>query len=59
MMLDLYDWQVGIACCLCVSSPAEIRDRDAGPVCSDCMVELLRAERALRDSASQEGGAAS
>ena len=57
MMLDLYDWEVGVACSLCVSKPAEIRDGDVGPVCSDCMVELLRAERFLRDSVGPDGRA--
>lgn len=56
MMLDLYDWEVGATCALCAAEQAEIRDRDAGPVCSDCMVELLREERLLRDAAVAGGG---
>jgi hypothetical protein len=56
MMLDLYDWEVGASCSLC-SNRAEIREGDVGPVCSDCMVELLRAERFLRDSVGPDGRA--
>ena len=56
MMIDLLDWEVGCACSLCASSEADLRDRDYGPVCSDCMVDLLRAERFLRDSVGQTAG---
>lgn len=56
MMLDLYDWEVGAACSLCSANDADVRDRDLGPVCSECMVACLRAERALRDSVALTGG---
>lgn len=57
MMIDLFDWQVGSLCVLCgdsgVHKPATLRDSDVGPVCDDCMIECIRAERALRDSAGR------
>lgn len=54
MMLDLYDWEVGAACGLCAANDADLRDRDLGPVCSDCMVVCLQAERVLRESVKEE-----
>lgn len=52
--LDLHDWQVGSLCSLCGTTSeqpvAEFRDPDAGPVCSECLIDLLRAGRVLRDS---------
>lgn len=63
MMIDLYDWQIGALCLLCGDQDghrlATVRDRDVGPVCDDCMVACLRAERFLRDQAAlTDGGAA-
>jgi hypothetical protein len=45
--LDLYDYEVGSLCMLCGKVEAVTRDDDAGPVCSECMIDLLRAERGL------------
>lgn len=54
MMIDLYDWQLGALCLLCGDQgehkKASLRDSAVGPVCDDCMVECLRADRAMRDS---------
>ena len=56
MMLDLYDWEIGVACSLCsICTPskpavAELRDAQVGPVCAECMIDLLRAERVARDA---------
>jgi hypothetical protein len=57
MMIDLMDWELGSLCLLCGDQdghrPATLRDSHVGPVCDDCMVECLRADRVLRS-----GGAA-
>lgn len=54
MMIDLHDWQVGSLCSLCGDhgehKTASLSDSAVGPVCDDCMVECLRAERVMRDS---------
>ncbi|MFZ4597799.1 MAG: hypothetical protein ACOYNN_04065 [Terrimicrobiaceae bacterium] len=59
-LLDLHDWEVGCLCGLCGDQgkhiEADLKDVHIGPVCSECMIDLLRAERVLRDSFAPAGG---
>ena len=57
--IDLLDFEVGARCNLCLeggrAAEAIMRDPDIGPVCGDCMVEVLQSNRRLHDLAAAKG----